>query len=78
MHPFLGAVAFWAADEVEAGRPDEVRRILDLLEAEYGTGDVDEPIAVSFVENLPYPGEAGTGIVDLLGPKLRAELTRQR
>ena len=78
VHPFLGAVAFRAADDVEAGRLDEVRRILDLLEAEYGTGDADEPIAVSFVENLPYPGEPGAAIVDLLGPKLRAELARQR
>jgi hypothetical protein len=31
-----------------------------------------------FVENLPYPKELGADIVDLLGPRLRAELQRQR
>jgi hypothetical protein len=78
VHPFLSEVARREADSVETGRLDEPRTVLDLLESEFGSGDVDGPIAVGFVEMLPYPGEPGAGIVDLLGPKLRAELVRQR
>ena len=44
----------------------------------YGTGEVDEPMAVSCVEGLPYPGRPGEVIVDMLGPKVRAEPARQR
>jgi hypothetical protein len=39
---------------------------------------VDEAIAVSFVENLPYPGEPGDALAGELGPKLAAELAAQR
>ncbi|MBT0769061.1 hypothetical protein KIH74_09000 [Kineosporia sp. J2-2] len=48
-----------------------------FLEDEY-TGPQEEPIAVSFVENLPYPNEPAAGVVELLGPRLRAQLIRQR
>ena len=78
VHPFLGGVAEREAENAAAGRLDEVRTVLGLLEDAYGTGDVDEPIAVSFVEMLPYPDEPGAVVVDLLGPKLRAEIARQR
>jgi hypothetical protein len=79
VHQFLAEVVEREAANVAAGeRLDEVRAVLDLLEAELGTGDVDEPIAVSFVENLPYPGDPGIAIVDRLGPRLRAMLVRQR
>lgn len=79
VHQFLAEVAKREAANVATGeRLDEVRAVLDLLEAELGTGDVDEPIGVSFVENLPYPGDPGIAIVDQLGPKLRAMLVRQR
>jgi hypothetical protein len=71
-------VARREAENVDTGRLDEPRTVLDLLESEFGTGDVDGQIAVGFVEMLPYPGEPGAAIVDLLGPKLRAELGRQR
>jgi hypothetical protein len=79
IHQFLAEVTQREAANVAAGRRlEEVRAVLDLLEAEFGTGDVDEPIAASFVENLPYPGDPGIAIVDQLGPKLRAMLARQR
>jgi hypothetical protein len=78
VHPFLSEVARREAENVASGRLDEVRAVLEMLESEYGTGDVDGPIAVGFVEMLPYPGEPGVAIVDLLGPKLRGELARQR
>jgi hypothetical protein len=79
VHVFLGDVARRQAENVEAGRLAEPRAVLDVLEDEFGAGTpVDEPIAVSFVENLPYPDEPGAALVDLLGPKLRAELAVQR
>jgi hypothetical protein len=82
VHGFLGDVAFRELDNYRSGGPvamEEVRTVLALLEAELGTDrGVDEAIAVSFVENLPYPGEPGADLVDQLGPKLRAELARQR
>jgi hypothetical protein len=79
IHQFLGEVAEREAENVATGRRlEEVRAVLDLLEAEFGTGDVDEPIGTAFVENLPYPGDPGIAILDQLGPKLRAVLTRQR
>jgi hypothetical protein len=77
VHDFLADVVRQEVDNVLAGHLDEVSAVLDLLEREWG-GDVDEPIAVSFVEHLPYPHEPGAGLVDMLGPNLRAEHDRQR
>lgn len=77
IHPFLGEVTFREAELAEAGRLDEPRAVADLMEQALGS-DVDEPIAVSFVENLPWPGEPGAALLDLLGPKLRAVLAEQR
>ena len=82
VHGFLGDVAFRELDNYRSGGPvamEEVRTVVALLETELGADrGVDEAIAVSFVENLPYPGEPGADLVDLLGPQLRAELQRQR
>jgi hypothetical protein len=82
VHGFLGDVAFREVDNYRSGGPvamEEVRTVVALLERELGTDrGVDEAIAVSFVENLPYPDEPGADLADLLGPKLRAELDRQR
>jgi hypothetical protein len=77
VHLFLADVVRQEVDNFLAGQLDEVRTVLDLIEREWG-GDVDEPIAVSFVENLPYPHEPAAALVDLLGPNLRAEHDRQR
>lgn len=77
VHPFLADVVRQEVDNFLAGQLDEVRTVLDLLEQEWG-GDVDEPIAVSFVENLPYPHEPAAALVDLLGRNLRAEHDHQR
>lgn len=77
VHEFLADVVRQEADNFLAGRLEEVRAVLDLLEQEWG-GEVDEPIAVSFVEHLPYPHEPAAALVDLLGPNLRAEHDRQR
>jgi hypothetical protein len=77
VHEFLADVVRQEVDNFLSGSLAEVRAVLDLLEQEWG-GDVDEPIAVSFVENLPYPHEPAAALVDLLGPNLRAEHDRQR
>jgi hypothetical protein len=80
VHGFLGDLARREAANVTSGaRADEVRAVLDVLEAEFAeNAEVTEPIAVSFVENLPYPDEPGAALVDVLPPGLRAELHRQR
>jgi len=82
VHGFLSDVAFRAAEDFRSEDPaavDDVRSVLRVLEAELGRDrGVDEAIAVSFVENLPYPGEPGDALTGELGPKLTAELTAQR
>jgi hypothetical protein len=56
----------------------EVRRLLAELEDAYADGgeEIQELIAVSFLENLPRPGEEGSGVRAWLGPELRAQLRR--
>ncbi len=77
VHLFLADVVRQEVENLLAGHVDEVRTVLEFLEREWG-GAVDEPIAVSFVENLPYPHEPAAALVGLLGPNLRAEHDRQR
>lgn len=50
--------------------------MLKDLEVAYAGGDpeVQELIAVSFLENLPRPDEEGSGIRARLGPQLTAQL----
>ena len=56
-----------------------VRPVLDTLEAQLGRDpDVDELVAVSFVELLPLTGEEGAGVTELLGPGLGAMLRQSR
>jgi hypothetical protein len=56
-----------------------VRPMLAALEAEAGHDPaVDEVLAASFLEALPYPGEIGHEVVTLLGPRLAVMLARQR
>ena len=52
-----------------------ILEIIEYLENEYGQEEyVDNLIAVSFLENLPGPGEAGARIRYELGPKLTRQL----
>ena len=77
-HVLIGEIAFDAAKRYERDGASAVQPLLDLLESEFGDDpEVDELIAASFIENLPYPGEPGASITQLLGPKL-AELLRQQ
>ena len=78
-HVFMGEIVFEAVDLVASGRPAAVRPLVEFLESEFGVDeDIDNVIAVSFIEMLPAPGERGVEIENLLGPKLREELERQR
>jgi len=81
-HMFLGDVARREVENHlsgEAGARAEVTAVLATLESEFGTDPgVDNAIAASFVESLPYPGEPGADLSGLLGPKLSGELRRQR
>ena len=53
----------------------EVRAVLGVLEAELGSdADVDDLIAVAFVEMLPHDDEPGAEILGMLGAGLRAEV----
>lgn len=67
-----------AAGAGESGSRRELREILNLLEGAFSAGDpsLQELIAVSFLENLPDPGEDGSQIRSLLGKALSAELSR--
>jgi hypothetical protein len=81
-HVFMGELIDRLLEWIGSGQEPalaRVRTVLAALEDEYGTDyEVDELIAASFVEDLPERGESGSGILDLLGPKLGKELTRQR
>lgn len=78
-HTFLEDVVAEATRLYLAGRIEEIRPFLDFLESEFGLdAEVDNLIAVSFVDELPGPGEPAAEMALLLGPKLRGELERQR
>jgi hypothetical protein len=71
----LAAIVWLSTDE---GR-ESVASILVGLEDAWGRDyEVDELIATGFVEGLPYPGEEGAELLELLGPKLRAEYNAER
>lgn len=63
--------------EQELADTRSLQELLDELEQGFARGGEEaELIAVSFLENLPRPGEEGAGVRDLLGPTLRAELAQ--
>ena len=80
-HVLMGEITAEAVELYVRGDQGTVRRLLDFLETEAEAGhegDVDELIAVSFVENLPYDGEPGHAITGELGPRLSEILRLQR
>jgi hypothetical protein len=78
-HAFMGEIVFEAIRFASTGKAEVVQPLIDFLESEFGRDeDVDNVIAVSFIEMLPQPGERGADIEAVLGPKLRAELESQR
>jgi hypothetical protein len=81
-HVFFGELTQWVVDQHldNAADSSALDPLLAHLEAGLLDGDdeVKELIAVSFVENLPYPDDDGADIIDRLGPTLTAELETQR
>lgn len=56
----------------------ELREMLDFLEESFSSGDreLQELIGVSFLENIPRPGEDGSQLRSMLGTTLSIELRR--
>lgn len=79
-HLFLGDVTRYvvslhsAASRGAVQQQRELADILDDLENEYGNPESQELISVSFLENLPRPGELGSAIRRLVGPHLGRQL----
>ncbi|TDU90989.1 hypothetical protein EV138_4590 [Kribbella voronezhensis] len=78
-HVVVGGLVPEVCARYAGGEVELIRPLLAFLEREFEQNpDVDNVIAVSFVEMLPSPDQPGAGIEHALGPKLRAELDRQR
>ena len=76
-HILMADVVRWLVARLEERGVDDpiLRGVLQAIEEQFGRGDpVDNVIAVSFVENLPYAWEAGHEIRALLGPCLAEQL----
>ncbi|MCG8459030.1 MAG: hypothetical protein MI919_22365 [Holophagales bacterium] len=76
-HVFLGDFTRWMQEELTLARPpSELKDILGFLETEFESGSThqQELISVSFLENLPRPGEPAFEFRQELGPSLRRQL----
>ena len=62
--------------DVDTQAESELRRLLNDLEDAYADAqeEIQELISVSFLENLPRPGEARSGVRTWLGPELSTQL----
>lgn len=78
-HLWTSDLARYVVGRYQADGPVAVEPLLATLDAEAGSSpEVDEMIAVSFVEFLPGPGEAGSEVTQHLGPRLTEMLRQQR
>lgn len=78
-HLFMGDVTRTLVRlDMDGDREDVVTRALELLEDRYAEGveEVQELVAVSFLENLPGRAEPGADLRGRLGPELTAQLQR--
>lgn len=77
-HPFMGNASRWLIERfISEGKGDvTVRSVLDFVEQAFRNGDkqLRELLSVSFLENLPQPGQRGHEILSILGPSLQLEL----
>ncbi len=78
-HLFFGDVTRYVVALLSGGdlaQRRELRDILDHLERVYASADeeLQELIAVSFLENFPRPNEPGAEICGKIGPHLRRQL----
>jgi hypothetical protein len=73
-HVFMGDVTRYV---LANGR--ERRGLVQHLEESLALGgEIEELVALSFVENLPTPEELAQALADVEGPRIRAEWQRQR
>lgn len=80
-HLFVADVERWAEGEATAegnARQAAVQDVLAFLEDAYSTQgeEIEELISVSFLEHVPRPGEPGSLLRSLLGPRLAEQLRR--
>ena len=78
-HVFMGDLTRWVLRLLASAGPRDQRlqAVLGLMERGWGSSDaVRELIGVSFLENLPRPGEAQSEIRNMLRPRLREELDK--
>lgn len=78
-HLFMADLERWAEKKVMSdydGPCGELREVLDFLEFAFSAAgaEVEELIAVSFLEHLPRPGEPGCELRGMLGPLLSEQL----
>lgn len=77
-HLVMGDITRWVLARYEDDASDDaLRRTLDFIEDAFvhGTsGGAQELIHVSFLENLPRPGEKGFHVVKMLGRNLQEQL----
>lgn len=74
-HVFLAdVVRYLVALTAVEGRLGEAQKLVAHFEAQFGQPELQELIAVSFVENLPGPSEPGARLRLMLGPALRTQL----
>lgn len=74
-HPLMSEYERWAQRAILEG-DTQLSEFLRTLEDAYVTGgdEIENLIAVSFLEHLPRPGEAGAEIRDWLGPAMQHQL----
>lgn len=74
-HVFLGDVTRWIVTSASEGS-SEVTDVLGFFEWSFARGGEHEQelIAVSFLENLPSPGDPGAEVRSQLGPALTRQL----
>jgi hypothetical protein len=75
-HVFFGDFTRWFVAGYQAGDVARLRQVAEWLDEQYQTADdvVRDLIAVSFLENLPWPPEPNADVADLLGPLLTERL----
>jgi hypothetical protein len=79
-HLLIADVERWAEHEaiaLRSGPGSDLVAVLAALEREFALeydSDVGELISVSFLEHLPRPGEPGSELRQLVGPRCVAEL----
>ena len=79
----MGDVARLLAERYDVAGTDpirlaEIEAVLDTLDTQLGSADrdVQDLVAVGFLEQLPYPHERGAGIRSILPRQLKEEILR--